>query len=140
MQFMVTFSSQLTISSLYKLAVPRAIFCPTLHHQNTDVTACDVTATCNHARSGYSLNRFDTTALGSMGFISLRAKPHKTHVLCTWFYEALLGLLNPVDSFHLKAFEFMMILCEQHSSMLSYYRPCIFPSPSFPISLFSYHF
>ena len=28
--------------------------------------------------------QFDTTALGSMGFISLCAKPHKTHVLCTW--------------------------------------------------------
>ena len=28
--------------------------------------------------------RFDTTALGSMGFISLCAKLHKTHVLYTW--------------------------------------------------------
>ena len=30
----VTFSSQLTTSSLYKLAIHRAIFCPTLCHQN----------------------------------------------------------------------------------------------------------
>ena len=27
-------------------------FCPTLHHQNTDATACNVTATCNHAHLG----------------------------------------------------------------------------------------
>ena len=27
-------------------------FCPTFHHQNTDATAHDVTATCNHAYLG----------------------------------------------------------------------------------------
>ena len=46
-----------------------------------------------------------------------------------WFYEALLGLLNPIDknfdvwiyTFHLEAFEFMMILCpcEYTSSRLT---------------------
>ena len=44
---MVTFSSLLATLSLYKLAVHRAI-----RHQNTDVTARDVTATCNHAYLG----------------------------------------------------------------------------------------
>ena len=48
----VTFSIQLTTSSLYKLAVHRAIFLPTLRHQNTDTTARDVTATYNHAHLG----------------------------------------------------------------------------------------
>ena len=53
MQLMVTFSSQLTTSSLYKLDVHRAIFCPTLHHQIRILTPfCDVTATCNHALLG----------------------------------------------------------------------------------------
>ena len=51
-----------------------------------------------------SIYQFDTTALGSMGFISLCAKSPKTHVLCTWVLEPLLGLLNPID--HLEAFEF----------------------------------
>ena len=50
-----------------------------------------------------SIYQFDTTALGSMGFISLCAKPH---VLCTWVLYPLLGLLNPIDKFHLEAFEF----------------------------------
>ena len=46
------------------------------------------------------------------------------------FYEALLGLLHPIDknfdvwiyTFHLEAFEFMMILypCEQQSSIFLY--------------------
>ena len=53
------------------------------------------------------------------------------------FYEALLGLLNPVE-FHLEAFEFMMIVLCEHSSMLSYFTdhassPCL-PSPP-PFSL-----
>ena len=52
MQLMVTFSSQLTISLLYKLAIHRAIFRPTLRHQNTDATSCDITAACNHAHLG----------------------------------------------------------------------------------------
>ena len=47
------FSSWLTTSSLYKLAVHRALFPPpTLRHQNTDATAHDVSATCNHPRLG----------------------------------------------------------------------------------------
>ena len=52
MRLMVTFSSQLTTSSPHKLAVHRAIVCPTLHHQNADATAHDVTATCNHTHLG----------------------------------------------------------------------------------------
>ena len=51
MLLIVAFSSQLTTSSLYKLAVHRAIFCL------SDVIrirrlARDVTATCNHAHLG----------------------------------------------------------------------------------------
>ena len=45
--------------------------------------------------SSYSLNRFDTTALGSMRFISLHTKTRALDLgLC---YEALLGLLNTID-------------------------------------------
>ena len=40
----------------YKLAVHRAIFCPMLRHQNTDTTARDVTATCNHAHLCHGLD------------------------------------------------------------------------------------
>ena len=80
--------------------------------------------------STYSLNWFDTTALGSMEFKSLRAKPHKSHVLWTWVHEALLGLLNPVD-YSLWTTQFYAFIL---------YRPWIFPSPSFLTSLLSYHF
>ena len=52
MRLMVTFSSQLITSSLYKLTIHRASFCPTLCHQNTGATAHDITTTCNHAHSG----------------------------------------------------------------------------------------
>ena len=52
MQLMVMSSSQLTTLSLYKLAVHTAFYCPTLHPQNTDATARDVTATWYHAHLG----------------------------------------------------------------------------------------
>ena len=61
MRLIVMFSSQPTISSLYKLAVHRAIFCPTLHHKNTDATACDITATCNDAYLGTRSTPLKTT-------------------------------------------------------------------------------
>ena len=56
MQFMVTFSSQLTTSSPYT----QSHFLP-LHHQNTDATAHDITATCNHAYLGTQSMPFKTT-------------------------------------------------------------------------------
>ena len=53
------------------------------------------------------------------------------------FYEALLGLLNPVNKevrcldlqFHLEAFEFMMILCSLQFYTFILYRVCIFSFP-----------
>ena len=47
----------------------------------------------------YSEYQFDTTALGSMGFVSLCAKTPKTRAFALRFYKALLELLNPVDKF-----------------------------------------
>ena len=52
MWLMITFSSQLRTSSLYKLAVHKAIFCPTLRYPNTGTTVCVVTGTCNHTHLG----------------------------------------------------------------------------------------
>ena len=67
---MVTFSRQFITSSLYKLAIHRAFYCPTLHHQNTDATARDVAATCNHAYLGTqsirSWKRFYVTEIQSL--------------------------------------------------------------------------
>ena len=50
------------------------------------------------------------------------------------FYEALLGLLNPINKevqcldlqFHLEAFEFMIILCSLQFYTSILYRVCIF--------------
>ena len=61
MQLMVMFSNQLTTSLLHKLAIHRAVFWPTLHHQNTDATAHDVTATCNHPYLGTQPIPFNIT-------------------------------------------------------------------------------
>ena len=59
-----------------------------------------------------------------MGFISLCAKPHKTHVPCTWVHEVLLVLLNPIDKFHLEAFVNKTVL-----NTFIFYRLCVFPLP-----------
>ena len=57
MQFMVTFSIQLTTSSLYKLAIHRAIFCPMLHHQNWLMTSLPLVTTaykfCQLKKQGF---------------------------------------------------------------------------------------
>ena len=37
------------------------IFCPILHHQNTDATAHDITATCNHSNLGTQSMPLKTT-------------------------------------------------------------------------------
>ena len=44
-----------------------------------------------YSEYGYSLNRFDATELGSMRFIRLHAKPHKTRALHLGFMRLCLG-------------------------------------------------
>ena len=90
--------------TLYRLRPHRAHKHVVLSHYSDSFTV-----------TSHSLNWFDITVFQCMGFISLHAKPHKTHVLC--IHDALLGLLNSVDC-HLLATQLYAFIL---------YRPCISP-------------
>ena len=80
MRLIVAFSSQLTTSSLYKLAVHRAIFLPYVTSSEYRRLARDVTATCNHAHLG-------TRSIASV------TSPVETF-LCNQHYQQVYRLLN----------------------------------------------
>ena len=80
MRLIVAFSSQLTTSSLYKLAVHRAIFLPYVTSSEYRRLARDVTATRNHAHLG-------TRSIASV------TSPVETF-LCNQHYQQVYRLLN----------------------------------------------
>ena len=112
--------------------------CP---HRSHVVSSRKAPFNCNNlAVSSFSLNWFDTTALGIYGFSKPVQSLIKPVCFALGLYEALLGLLNPVDNevrcldlqFYLEAFEFMMIFCSLRTT--KYYTfICYTSSPRPPL-------
>ena len=112
MRLMVTFRSQLPTSSRYKLAVHKAIFCPTLHHQVTDATARDVTATCNHAHLG-------TRSIVSLRTVNKASDELNGHIIKPWHNPARTGIGTYWAELHLSPPWRLRVGCNRSSASAS---------------------